>query len=59
MNMPTVENFDPSPAVRHWMNIKKRRPVEASKGKRQEWFRGVFDEVDEFFERKHSLIVKF
>ncbi len=59
MNMPTLENFDPSNAVRHWINLKKRRPTEPSKGKQQEWFKGVFDEVDEHFHRKHSTIVKF
>lgn len=59
MNMPTVDKFDPSSAVRHWIDLKKRKPVEASKPKQQEWFRGVFDEVDELFKRKHSTIVKF
>lgn len=59
MNMPTLEKFDPTPAIHYWMNLKKRKPVKASKPKQQEWFRGVFDEVDELFERKHSKIVKF
>lgn len=57
--MPTVEKFDPTPAVHHWMDQKNRRPIQGSKTRQQEWFLGVFDEAEELFQRKHSQIVKF
>lgn len=59
MNMPTLDKFDPTAAVQHWMAQKKRKPTQGSKSNQQEWFKGVFDEVDELFQRNHSPIVKF
>jgi hypothetical protein len=59
MNMPTLDKFDPTDAVRHWLATKKRRPFEGSKTKQQEWYKGVFDEADMLFKRKHTPIIKF
>ena len=56
--MPTLDKFDPTD-VRHWSATKKRRPFEGSKTKQQEWYKGVFDEADMLFKRKHTPIIKF
>ena len=47
MNMPLLCNFDPRPAVLHWLNQKERRVRETPKAGQQEWFDKVFD-VDNF-----------
>ena len=40
--MPTLEEFDPSKAVRHWMALKQRKPRVGDKVQHQEWYIGVF-----------------
>lgn len=47
VNMPTVEEFDPSNAVQYWMDQKDRNPHESSTRKEQEWFKNVFNEAEE------------
>ena len=49
--MPFLCNFDPRPAVLHWLNQKERRVRETPKAGQQEWFDKVFD-VDNFKEPK-------
>lgn len=40
--MKTVEEFDPQPATELWLTIKKRKSHSSIKGRKQNWFRGVF-----------------
>lgn len=58
MNTNNVESFDPTSSVQYWMNQKKRRPVTGVKSKGQEWFKGVFNEADDYV-HTHSPIIKF
>ena len=44
-NMPVLSNWDPKPAVIHWMNQKRRRVRERTKGKQQPYFKGLFTEA--------------
>lgn len=44
-NMGPLEHFDPTTAVQHWMDKKKRIPRPALKSKKQEWYVGVFEEA--------------
>lgn len=57
VNMPTVNDFDPSDAVNHWMAQKNRRPRESQKRKEQEYFEGVFSEAHRH--KKEASIVSF
>ena len=51
MNMPLVSDFDPRPAVLHWLDEKNRRVRETPKAGQQNWFAKVFD-VENFKEPK-------
>ena len=41
--MPPLVEFDPRPAVLHWLTDKKRRQKDTPKATQQDWFRQVFD----------------
>ena len=43
INMPPLVEFDPRPAVLHWLTDKKRRQKDTPKATQQDWFRQVFD----------------
>ena len=51
MNMPLLSDFDPRPAVLHWLDEKDRRVRETPKAGQQNWFAKVFD-VENFKEPK-------
>ena len=44
-NMQTLSEWDPRPAVYHWLNETAHRTRDCPKGKRQKYFRGVFKEA--------------
>ena len=41
-NMPTVEEWDPSPAVEIWITSRSRRYRDRPKGRKQTYFKGIF-----------------
>lgn len=43
--MQALEHFDPTMAVRYWLEKKQRKPRVPKKAKFQEWYKGVFDEA--------------
>ena len=47
VNMPTLSNFDPRPAVLKWLSDKERRHRETPKVSKQQWFKTVFDNEEE------------
>lgn len=47
VNMPTVDEFDPTDAVHYWMTQKDRNPHDSSTRKEQEWFKKVFKEAED------------
>lgn len=58
--VPLVE-YDPSDAVKFWMEKKDRRPHIGQKNRQQEWFNGVFPEAKLRINKtlKKNRIVKF
>lgn len=44
LNMPTVDEFDPHPAVLQCLNSKNGHSKVHPLGKQQEWYEGVFPE---------------
>ncbi|KAF0703482.1 Uncharacterized protein FWK35_00036588, partial [Aphis craccivora] len=44
-NMPTLQNWDPRPAIQIWLNQNERRIKDTPKAKEQEWFNGIFMEA--------------
>lgn len=56
--MCTLTEFDPTPAIQHWMALKNRKPRQGSKAKEQEWYKGVFAEAANNI-RAHSKVIKF
>jgi len=52
INTPPLVEFDPLPAVLHWLTDKKRRQKDIPKVTQQDWFRQVFDSnADDFSEK--------
>jgi type IV secretory pathway VirB4 component len=49
INMPVLSKFDPRPAVRHFIDERRRRVKDTPKADRQAWFQKVFqrDDTDE------------
>jgi len=41
-NMPVLSDWDPTPAIIHWMKNKRRRVRDRTKGRQQPYFKGVF-----------------
>lgn len=56
-NMVPLEEFDPTSAVQHWMDKKKRIPRPTSKSKKQEWFVGVFEDAENSRKNKKTKIM--
>jgi hypothetical protein len=50
--MPSLEAFDPTPAVNWWLDKKTRKPKSSLMAKQQKYFNGVFDAADKKNERK-------
>jgi hypothetical protein len=46
-NMPVLTLWDPRPAVISWLHKRSHRQIYRPKGKKQEYFRGVFVEAHE------------
>lgn len=46
-NMPVLTDWDPKPAIIHWMNNKCRRVRDRTKGRQQSYFKGVFAEAQD------------
>lgn len=45
--MPSLESWDPRPAIVHWIDAKKRRDRSPKKAKGQLWFKGIFETPSE------------
>lgn len=45
INMSTVNNFNPLPAVLIWLNTKDRHSKKHTKATQQEYYEGVFPEA--------------
>jgi hypothetical protein len=45
--MPVLTDWDPKPAIIHWMNNKCRRVRDRTKGRQQSYFMGVFAEAQD------------
>ena len=45
-NMPTVEEWDPCPAVEIWITSRIRRCRDRPKGRKQTYFKGIFLQSD-------------
>ena len=52
--MPSLEAFDPTPAVNWWLDKKTRKPKSSLMAKQQKYFNGVFDAADKKNERKET-----
>lgn len=46
INMPVLSKFDPRPAVRHFIDQRRRRVKDTPKADRQAWFQKVFQQDD-------------
>lgn len=57
--MTTLDEFDPTDAVNHWLSQKDRKPSETETRKQQEHFKGVFSEADEHYESNTDKTVSF
>lgn len=57
--MTTLDKFDPTDAVNHWMSEKNRKPSETKTRKQQEYFKGVFSEADQHKKSHTNKIVSF
>lgn len=57
--MCTLDEFDPTDAVNHWMSEKNRKPSESKTRKQQEYFNGVFPEADQYKKANTNKIVSF
>lgn len=55
--MGPLEQFDPTTAVQHWMDKKKRIPRPNSKSKKQEWFVGIFEDAENSRKNQKTKIV--
>lgn len=45
-NMPPLEKWDPNPAILKWLSDRSRRNKECLNAKRQDWYKGIFEEYD-------------
>ena len=43
--MPTLDQWDPQPAVLERLKVKFRRNIDRPKGKQQDYFKGIFKEA--------------
>ena len=46
INMPTLSEFDPQPAINYWVNLKERHPKPHTKAVYQPYFKNVFAESE-------------
>lgn len=59
VNMGNLEQFDPTSAVQHWMDMHHRRPKTTGMSKEREWFHGVFDKCESGRKRKGTSKIIF
>lgn len=59
VNMGSVSQFDPTPAVNYWLSMKNRRPKSSDTWREQEWFFGVFEEAESGRKRKSQTKLQF
>lgn len=57
-NMCNLSEYDPIPAIEHWLALKERKPRLGTKAREQEWYTGIFPEA-QYSHRGHLEIVKF
>lgn len=58
INMEPLEEFDPTPAINHWMSRKNRIPKSSPKAREQAWYKGVFSEasIEKKIQRRQKVI---
>lgn len=57
--MPSLDLFDPNDAIQYWMDQKNRRPSDSQTRKKQEYFKGVFMEADQYEAKKNPKKISF
>lgn len=57
--MNCLEHFDPTSAVTYWMDQRNRRPKSSDLRRRQEWFKGVFEDANINKHRQRRYKVQF
>ena len=59
INMPPLEEFDPTNAAKQWVTTKNRRVRSTPKAKQQEWFHGVFSDSKKVERKTNKQPVMF